>query len=193
MLGWFQLLQLGFALFVVVLIAGRVHELCWRAPISDALARWLVDALVARDIEAVRAFCAERPDSHAARLAAHTLQDVQQADTDSGELLADLYEEAGARLLALRVSATLASTTGLLGGILALARDSQQSAGLLALKAGAAAHHNLSQAIFTMALGVALSAVCFQALALLRPAAQRLVTQDATVARACIHGTAQAA
>jgi hypothetical protein len=84
----------------------------------------------------------------------------------------------------LRVSATLASTTGLLGGILALARGSASSAGLWALSAGGAERHNLDEAIATMAIGVALSALCFQALALLRPAAQRLVTQTAHLARA---------
>ena len=185
MLGWFQLLQLGFALCVVLLIVERVHVLCWRAPISDALVRWLVDALVARDRDAVRGFCAARPSSHAARLAAHILRDDAPTDEVIGELLTDLYEEASARLLALRVSATLASTTGLLGGILALTGGAGEGAGLLALQAGAAARHGLSQAIVTMAIGVALSAVCFQALGLLRRAAQRLVAQDATLARAC--------
>jgi hypothetical protein len=183
-LGWFQLWQLGFALFVVALVAERVHALCWRAPIGDALARWLVDALLADDLDRVRRFCAARPESHAARIAAHRLHEGGEGADALNELLSDLLEEAGARLLALRVSATLASTTGLLGGILALARSDGQGAGLLALKAGAGARHNLSQAIVTMGIGVAVSAVCFQALALLRPAAKRLVTQDATLARA---------
>jgi hypothetical protein len=181
-LGWFQLGQLAYALFVVLLVAERVHVLCWRAPLSEAGLRFLLGACAAGDQQAVDRFCAARPDSHAARILRREREG--QGDEAIGELLADLYEEAGARLLALRVSATLASTTGLLGGILALAGGGTAGAGLLALKAGEAQRHSLSEAITTMAIGVALSAVCFQALAQLRPAAQRLVAQDAALARA---------
>ncbi len=176
----FQLGQLAFALFVAVLIAERVRVLYWRAPLSDAAQRWLLAALRTGDGDAVARLRTARPESHAARILA-------DADGDVNELLGDLFEEARARLLALRVSATLASTTGLLGGILQLARgDGAEGAGLLALKAGAVAQARVSEAITTMAIGVAISAVCFQALSSLREAAKRLVAQDVTVARATL-------
>ncbi len=109
---------------------------------------------------------------------------MRVGEQDLRELLADLREEAIARLRFLRVAATLASTTGLLGGILRLARGPSIITGLAALKAGEPERLMVMEAIATMAIGVALSALCFQALALLRPAAQQLISQTLRVARA---------
>ncbi|MET0342760.1 MAG: hypothetical protein ABW252_17265 [Polyangiales bacterium] len=187
MLGWYQLGQLALALFVALVIAERVRVLCWRAPLSDEAQRWLLAALRNGDDEAVTKLRAARPESHAARIL------TARADGDDvNEVLSDLFEEARARLLVLRVSATLASTTGLLGGILALARGEGGETGLLALKAGAVAQARMSEAITTMAIGVAMSAVCFQALGRLREAAKRLVAQDVAVGREVDRGGGRA-
>lgn len=183
MLGSFQLGQLAFAAFIALVIAERVRYLVYRAPASEQAARWLLQAIKSGDRAALAHWSRARPESHAAQLIAPLLSDRGSRD-EADEVASELYEAASARLMLLRVSATLASTTGLLGGILALARGSASSAGLWALSAGGAERHNLDEAIATMAIGVALSALCFQALGLLRPAAQRLVMQTAQLARA---------
>lgn len=182
----YQLCQLAFALLVAGLIAERVRVLCLYGAMSDEALRWLLRALERSDLDAVRGFTRARPTSYVARVlqAALETRDAGSVNDDRvGEVVADLQEEASARLRVLRVSATLASTMGLLGGILVLARGAEQ-AGLLALRRGGAERGAMAEAIATMAIGVATSALCFQALALLRPAAQRLLTQTRQVVRA---------
>jgi hypothetical protein len=176
----FQLAQLAFAAFVIAVIAERVYYLYVRAPASEAAVRWLVRAIEAGDLEVINLWSRARPESHAGRL---VTVHFAGGELEDDALLLDLNDAATARLFFIRVSATLASTTGLLGGILALARG-ESGSGLAALAMGGAERQNLDEALATMAIGVALSALCFQALALLRPAAQKLVAQTAQVARA---------
>jgi hypothetical protein len=143
----------------VVLVVERMNALCWRHAISDeALKRMLDDRRLAH----------ARPES--------ALAQALVAD-DPLEALADAREIASARLRMLRVCATMASTLGLLGGILLLAGAPLPSQGVLALAAGAVARARMNGAIATMAIGIGSSAFCFQALSVLRPAAQRYLTQ----------------
>lgn len=172
MLWWFQWLQLGFLLLVVGLVAERIHALCWR----DAIADDLFKRLLRSDAAACRKFARVRAETRWA--------DVFAAEEDPRETLADVRENALARLRLLRVCATMASTLGLLGGILLLAGASLPDQGLLALQAGAVARARMDGAITTMAIGIGSSAFCFQALALLRRAAQRQLTQAEQLARA---------
>jgi hypothetical protein len=103
---------------------------------------------------------------------------------DAREALADARALATTRLRLLRVCATIASTLGLLGGILLLAGAPLPAQGLLALSAGAVARARMEGAITTMAIGIGSSAVCFQALSTLRAAAQRALAQADRIARA---------
>jgi hypothetical protein len=93
------------------------------------------------------------------------------------ELVSELRDESTASLRTLRVAATLVSTLGLMGGILTLALGSSRHAGLMALQAGRVERMTMNEALATMAIGVATSALCFQALAVLKPAAQRAMLQ----------------
>lgn len=177
----YQLGQLAYALFVLALIAERVRTLCFVAATSDGAVKWIVRSLEQGDTTLPLSWARRRPASHVARLLAAAPTDDGEGEV--GECLIDLQAEAIARLRLIRVCATLASTLGLLGGILVLARGHGVDAGLAALKAGAAERSALDEAIATMAVGVATSAICFQALALLRPAAQKLLLQARQVAR----------
>ncbi|MET0287620.1 MAG: hypothetical protein ABW352_24245 [Polyangiales bacterium] len=149
-------------------MAERFHALSWRHAISDeAFKQMLADRELAR----------VRPESVLAQgLLAH--------GEDIPEAIADAREIATTRMRLLRVCATLASTLGLLGGILMLAGAELPSQGLLALEAGAIERARMGTAIATMAIGVGSSAFCFQAVTILRTAGQRLLTQADRVARA---------
>jgi hypothetical protein len=179
MLTWFQLGQLGFALVLALAIAERIRAVHFRDATSDDAVRWLVRALEQGATQQARAWARARPATQLARL-------IEAANGHDGaaraaalrELLVDLREEATSRLRMLRVSATLASTVGLMGGILTIARGGDvKAAGLAALQAGGAERLAMSQAITTMAIGVATSAVVFQALSLLKPAAAKRLLQ----------------
>ena len=181
MMSWFQLAQLAFALFVAAVIAERMRALHWHLASSDEAVRWLVRELASEDRTQARAWAEARPDAQAARVVIA----ATSVDADEGamrELLLDLRDEATARLPLIRVAATLGSTLGLLGGILTLTGVLTPAAGLLALKAGAVERLSMEQAVATMAIGVATSATCFQGLALLRPAAQKLIAQAQQIA-----------
>ena len=171
MLWWFQWLQLGFAAFIASLVAERIHTLCWRQAVSDHAFK----RVLAGDVALQQRWASARSESALAQLV---------AGEDVRESLADAREIASARLRLLRVCATLASTLGLLGGILLLAGARLPDQGLLALEAGAVERARLDGAIATMAIGVASSAFCFQALAVLRRAAQKLLQQAEQIARA---------
>jgi hypothetical protein len=182
-LSLYQLAQLTFALLLAIVIAERVRALCVRGATSDEAMRWLLRSLDEGELDRPLAWARARPDSHVARVLAAALS-AQPSELEVQECLADVREEASARLRMLRVCATLSSTTGLLGGILALSRNGPEGAGLEALKAGGAERASMAEAIATMAIGVATSALCFQALAVLRPAAQKAVSQAQQAARA---------
>jgi hypothetical protein len=158
--------QLGFALVVGALAADRIRALCWTHAISEpAFKRMLREPHVAR----------VRPES--------VLAQALYGD-EPAEAIADAREIATARLRLIRVSATMASTLGLLGGILMLAGMPLPNQGLLALASGALERARMDTAIATMAIGVGSSAFCFQALSILRIAARTLLTQAERVARA---------
>lgn len=180
MISLYQVVQLGFALFVSLVIVERVRALCLRAATSDEALRTIVRAAESDEHEILRGFARARPEAQSSRLIEARLSDDPGA---VAEVQVDLHEETFARLKLLRVCATLASTMGLLGGILTLAGKAE-APGLLALQAGAAERLRLSEAIATMAIGVATSALCFQALASLRPPAQKLLMQASQLARA---------
>jgi len=166
---------------VTAVIGERVRVLYLKAATSDEAVRWLLRALDDGEREPARAWARALPSTHVARVLRASIEDDDARDLR--ETLLDLRAEAGARLRLLRVSATLASTLGLLGGILALAGGAKR-AGLDALRAGGAERTTMAEALATMAIGVATSALCFQALALLRPAAQKLIVQSEQIARA---------
>lgn len=170
MLWWFSWLQLGFALFVVGLVAERMRTLYWRQAISEQAFKQLLS-----DASLRARWASERGESALAR--------ALVAD-DAREGVADVREIASARLRLLRVCATLASTLGLLGGILLLAGAPMPGQGLLALQAGAVARARMDGAITTMAIGLGSSAFCFQALSVLRRAAQKQLHQAEQIARA---------
>jgi hypothetical protein len=172
-LWWFQWLQLGFVALVLVLVMERMRALYWRDAISDQLFKELSRG-AGRDVLAQK-FARVRSASPWAP--------VFSDHDDTREALADVRENAVAQLRLLRVCATMASTLGLLGGILLLAGASLPGEGLLALQAGAVARARMEGAITTMAIGVGSSAFCFQALTLLRRAATRQLTQADQLAR----------
>ncbi|MEY4578160.1 MAG: hypothetical protein RL701_2863, partial [Pseudomonadota bacterium] len=88
----------------------------------------------------------------------------------------------------LRVGATIASTVGLMIGILRIRGGAGEHAGLLALEAGLAEKVALGEALFSMAVGVATSAVCFHAVGALREAAGEVMGQGTKVAEALRRG-----
>lgn len=98
--------------------------------------------------------------------------------------LVDLRLEAGTRLSLLRVSATISSTLGLIGAILAIQRGFSGK-GLLSLSAGLAQQVALNQALTHMAVGMGTAAFCFAAFGLFRGAARDLMAQVAHIAARC--------
>lgn len=182
MLSWFQVGQLAFAAFLIVVISERVFALYVRLATSDDAARWLARELEAKSPDGPRAWARARPEAQLARIVELALDDARRDEL--GELFVDVRAETLARLSMLRVSATIASTLGLLGGIVTLARGAPEAAGLLALQAGGLQRLAMNEAISTMAIGVATSAFCFHALALLRTAAEKRLTQARQLARA---------
>jgi hypothetical protein len=174
--SWFQLGQLAVALFLIVVIGRRVRALYYRDATSEETFRWLLRSLEQRDQDSARAWARARPHAQLARMIELASTSSQPAG-ELRELIVDLREESTASLRLLRVAATLVSTLGLMGGILTLALGSSRHAGLMALQAGRAERMTMNEALATMAIGVATSALCFQALALLKPAAQRMMLQ----------------
>jgi len=173
---WFQLAQLGVALFLTIVIGERVRALHFRDATSEEAFRWLLRTLDRGDTERARGWARARPRTQLARMVELAFTSSQPAG-ELRELMLDLREESTARLRVLRVGATLVSSLGLMGGILTLALGSSRHAGLMALQAGGVERMTMNEALATMAIGVATSALCFQGLALLRPAAQRSLMQ----------------
>ena len=174
--SWFQLAQLCVALALAIVIGERVRSLHFRDATSEEAFRWLLRTLDRGDTESARAWARARPRTQLARMVELTFVSSQPAG-ELRELILELREESTAWLRMLRVGATLVSTLGLLGGILTLALGSSRHAGLMALQAGGVERMTMNEALATMAIGVATSALCFQGLAVLRPAAQRSLQQ----------------
>ncbi len=177
----FTLIQLALVLTVLVVIAERARLLWFRAPVSGRLCTELERCVRAGRLERIEALCAASPFRWACRAALVARQ--QDAATAAEALFLDLRYEAERRLVTLRIAATLASTLGLLGGILAI-RQGFGAGGLLALESGLAQHVALGRALSTMALGIGTSAICFAAFAAFRRAARHVLTQAQRVLQA---------
>jgi hypothetical protein len=159
-------------------VAERAVALLYRLPPGEAGLALVTERLRSGDVKTARAWAQERPDTLLGQLLGRYFQPMPWAETpEPGLLVADLAERVNARLLWLRVAATLSSTLGLLGGVLAIARGFGPAQGLVALESGLAERLAMDQALTSMALGVGTAAVCFYGLSRLRPAARQLVAQ----------------
>lgn len=188
MLSWFNVLQLGFAAIVAAVAYERARVLFYEAPTTAQFLKVAQRRLQEGDLEAVRRMAEAAGSAWAGRVLRTGLEGPswQEAAVEVSSLLSDLRYEASQRLGMLRVSATIASTTGLLGAILALSSGFSAD-GLVALKAGAMESAALRQSLLTMAIGVGLSGFCFYAFGLFRRAALDAVRDATRVARALEH------
>jgi hypothetical protein len=177
---WLTWLQLAFSGVLLGVIAERARYLLFRAKLSDEGWAFIQRCLLAGEVVQVRAFAHQQPEAHVSAVLRAALD--PDPDQELAEIVSWLHERSAARLRLVRVGATLASTLGLMVGILSIQRGFGEPAGLLALEAGLPQKLAMSQALFAMGVGVATSAVCFYALALLKPAAQALIAQSARAA-----------
>ena len=191
-MSWLAWLQCTWALVVLAMVAERAHALFVRYAVSDAALLFVTRSLRAGDLEAARAWAAERPRTLLAALLA-PVDAADEAEADAPALLTELSYRTHERLLVLRVAATLSSTLGLLGGVVAIARGMGGAPGLLGLQAGLAERVAMQEALFSMALGVGTAAVCFHALSRFRARARELVTQLRSVAHLLLDTRAQGA
>jgi hypothetical protein len=196
------LLQLGLAATLLGVIGDRVHILMFAAPLHRRGVEFVLRLLSSADsdprtsagsaqLDALRAFASTAGTSrtHVARVLRAVLDCDEQGEHRQdalAELSFELSAEATARLRTLRVGATIASTLGLLVGIVRLRGGFAKPSGLLALEAGLTERMALSDALLSMAIGVGTSAVCFYALSLLGEAARALMAQRARVERALL-------
>jgi hypothetical protein len=184
---WLFLLQLALTAGLLLVIAERAYYLLYVAPISADALKWLTARLNDRGgISDALRWARARGDTHVARIVRRGLDPSPvggEGPDDLSELLSDLSERAVVRLRLLRVGATVASTSGLLVGILRISGGYAPPSGLLALQAGLSERLALSSALFSMAIGVGTSAVCFYATALFRRAAQQLISQSTRAAQ----------
>ncbi|HEX6243312.1 MAG TPA: hypothetical protein VFZ61_20505 [Polyangiales bacterium] len=152
------------------------------APLSPEGLRFVSDALEQGRVDEARSWAEQAVQTHVGQLLRAGLVGSRQPDDDLSDLLFDLQARSLVRLRALRVGATIASTTGLLVGILRIRGGLGPDQGLLALEAGLAEKVALGQALSAMAIGIGTSAVCFYALGVLREAAKAVLTQGTKVA-----------
>jgi hypothetical protein len=183
---WLLLLQLSLTAGLLAVIAERAFYLLYVAPASAAAISWLSKLLGDRRDGAVEQaiyWARGRRETHIAGVLLAVLAPPAHADEDDdlSEVISTLSERAVARLRLLRVGATVASTSGLLVGIVRISGGYAPASGLLALEAGLNERLALSSALFSMAIGVGTSAVCFYATALFRRSAQQLLTQSTRV------------
>lgn len=181
------LFQLGLSAALLGVILDRAYHLLFRAPLSRRGVEYVMRALERTDHGPLRAFAAHTARTHVSRVLSVALGPLEEGDTREdamAELSFELSAEAAVRLRALRVGATIASTSGLLIGIIRLRGGFIKSPGLLALEAGLTERLALADALFSMAIGVGTSAVCFYALSLLREAARSLLAQRSRVENA---------
>ena len=184
MLSYFNFAQIAFALVVGAVVLERSRLLLYDAPAGRAFIKALREHLEAEDMAALLVLAEVGRPAWAARVLDSGLRagSWREADAEMAELLGDLKYEGSRRLPMLRASATIASTTGLLGAILALA-SGFSGEGLTALKAGAAEGAALRESLVTMAIGIGLSGFCFFAFALLRRSALSSLREATLVAR----------
>jgi len=180
---WLLLAQLALSMGLFVVIGERALYLLYSAPVSAAALSWLTSNLAAGRGDRSLRFAQQRPTAHVSRVLLATLGPAVPDADDLPDLLSQLTERAVIRLRLLRVGATVASTAGLLVGIVRISGGYAAPSGLLALEAGLTERLAMSSALFSMAVGVGTSAVCFYATSLFRRAAQQLVGQAARVAQ----------
>lgn len=179
--GYYTLGQLGLSLAVLALIVERGRALLQRAPASAKATKWLGQRLTAGETASALAWARLRPNASVSKLLIGQL-DAEDGFPESLDLAQrELRIEAAARLDVLRGAATLASVSGLLGGILAIVNGFNDDS-LLALQAGLAQRVAIGQALQSMGIGVGTSAVCFYALSVFRGALRELHTQVAHIA-----------
>jgi len=185
MITAFLAVQVLLALAAVIAVAQRSRLLLFEAPASAALLSAWTSALSAGDASLVRRLAQAAPARWGSRviLAALDPEGSDRAEAVAS-IVAELRLEATAQLGFIRVAATMGSTLGLLGGILAIQRGFSGH-GLLALSAGLAQQVALNQALNHMAIGIGTAAFCFAAFGLLRTAARDLLTQVSQVAARC--------
>jgi hypothetical protein len=152
-------------------------------PTSELAVRWLCERVASGELANALRWARDRPQTLTGRLLLEHAPPGEREE-DVFLTLLDLQQEVNARLAVLRVCATLASTLGLLGAILAIRAGLGAPEGLVRLQAGLAESLALSRALLTMAIGVATSAGCFYALALFRRAALTIITQGRRLAHA---------
>jgi hypothetical protein len=186
---FFTLLQLGVSATLLGVIGDRVYCLLVAAPLSRRGVEFVLRSLERSQIDALRAFARGTAPAHISRVLSVALDPASEHERHEDaltELSFELSAETTVRLRALRVGATVASTLGLLVGILRLRGGFSKPPGLLALEAGLTERLAVSDALFSMALGVGTSAVCFYALSLLGEAARSLIAQRSRVERALL-------
>jgi hypothetical protein len=179
---WLTWLQLAVSGVLLGVIAERARYLLFRAKLSEEGWAFVEGSMQARELAQLRAFARAQPEAHVSAVLRAAFEPDPEGDQDLAELVSWLREQSAARLRVVRVGATIASSLGLLVAIVCIQRGFGEPAGLLALEAGLPQKLAMSQALFAMGIGVATSAVCFYALALLRPAAQALIAQSARAA-----------
>jgi hypothetical protein len=180
------LLQLGLSAVLLGAIGERVYTLMFAAPLHRRGLEFVTLALERAQLAELTRFATSEGarDTHVGRVLRVALRPAQVGESRGdqlAELSFDLSAEAIVRLRALRVGATIASTLGLLVGIVRLRGGFAQPSGLLALEAGLTERLAVADALFSMAIGVGTSAVCFYALSLLREAARSLIAQRARI------------
>ncbi len=185
MSGVFFSIQALLTLFLIAVVVERCRALLFVAPASRTFVSALAESLESGAHAQAQRLARALPRCWASRLLlacvqGHPAEQLEQTETT----LADLRLEAGARLTMLRVSATISSTLGLLGGILAIRRGFSGE-GLLSLSAGLAQQVALNQALSHMAVGMGTAAFSFTAFALFRGAARDLLAQVAYTATRC--------
>jgi hypothetical protein len=183
------LFQLSLSAALLAVIVDRAYALLFAAPLSNRGVAHVLRALERAEDVPLRAFAARVARTHVGRvlsIAFAPISDGVPRVDALAELSFELSAEAAVRLRALRVGATIASTTGLLIGIIRLRGGFTKPPGLLALEAGLTERLAVADALFSMAIGVGTSAVCFYALSLLGAAARSLIAQRARVERALL-------
>ncbi len=176
------------ALLAAILLGVAIERgraLLFVAPVSRRFMDALSDALEARAVTCALALSNADPKRWVNRIVLTWLHaEASDRDERMEMELGDLRMEAGARLTLLRVSATISSTLGLLGGILAIQRGFSGK-GLLSLSAGLAQQVALNQALSHMAVGMGTAAFCFAAFNLFRTAARDALTQTKHITARC--------
>lgn len=185
------LLQLSLSAVLLGVIVDRVHTLLFAAPLHRRGLEFVLRSLQRLGFDELRTFATAPGTSrtHVARVLRVALSADQQDESRQdalAELSFELSAEATARLRAIRVGATIASTLGLMIGIVRLRGGFAKPTGLLALEAGLTERMAVADALLSMAIGVGTSAVCFYALSLLGQAARSLMAQRARVERALL-------